>query len=140
MPSGAIASAILLIAMAITASMVFNTLSSNYELLRKADIKKEEIDYNQLHTFLSVDNVSYSSGTVTINATNDGNTIIETDKIEVLFDGELYTDNISSTKIDGNEASIWIPEETLTIEVNSSLNPSRVKLVADNGASDYWSG
>lgn len=140
MPSGAIASAILLIAMAITASMVFNTLSSNYELLRKADIKKEEIDYNQLHTFLSVDNVSYSSGTVTINATNDGSTVIDTDKLEVLFDGELYTDNITSTTIDGKDANIWIPEETLIIEVDSSLNPSRVKLVADNGASDYWSG
>ncbi len=140
MPSGAIASAILLIAMAVTASMIFSTLSSNYELLRKADIKKEQIEYNQLHTFLNVDNVSFSSGTVTINATNDGSTVIQTDKMEVLFDGELYTDNITSTTIDGKEANIWIPEETLTIEVNSSLNPSSVKLVADNGASDYWSG
>ncbi|MFP3909080.1 MAG: hypothetical protein ACOC5L_00640 [Halobacteriota archaeon] len=139
MPSGAIASAILLIAMAITASIVFNTLSSNYELLRKADIKKGEINYNQLHTFLSIDNVSYSSGTVIINATNDGSTVIQTKKIELLFDGGLYTDNITSTTVDGKEVNIWIPEETLTVEVNSSLNPSRIKLVADNGASGYWS-
>lgn len=140
MPSGAIASAILLISVAITASMVFNTLSSNYELLRKADIKKEEIDYNQLHTFLDVDNVSSNSGTVIINATNDGSTVIQTNKIELLLDGELYTNNITSKEIGGEEASLWVPEETLTIEVNSSLDPSRVKLVADNGASGYWSG
>ncbi len=140
MPSGAIASAILLIAMAVTASMVFSTLSSNYELLRKADIEKGKIEYDQIHTFLNVDNVSFNSGTVTINATNDGSTVIQTDKIEVLLDGNLYTDNITSTTVQGEDVNIWIPDETLTIEVNSSLNPSRVKLVADNGASDYWSG
>lgn len=140
MPSGAIASAILLIAMAITASIVFNSLSSNHEMLRKAGIKEKEIDYEQIHTFLDIDEVTNSSGTVTINATNNGSTTIETSKIEVLFDGELYTDNITSTTVDGKDVNIWIPEETLKIEVNASLSPSRVKLVADNGASDYWSG
>jgi|Deesub1362B_J571_1020462.scaffolds.fasta_scaffold00705_5 archaellum component FlaF (FlaF/FlaG flagellin family) len=140
MPSAAIASAILLIAMVVSASIIFNTLSSNYELLRKAEYVKNEIDSEQLHTTITVNNVTYSSGIVIINATNDGNTVIEADKIDVLINGVFYTDNIISTSVDGENVTIWIPEEVLRIEVSSTVSPSRVKVIAHNGISGYWSG
>ena len=140
MPSAAIASAILLIAMVVSASIIFNTLSSNYELLREAEYTKNEIDSEQLHTTITVNNVTYNSGIVIINATNEGNTVIETDKIDVLINGVFYTDNIISTSVNGENVTIWIPEEILRVEVSSSDSPSRVKLIAHNGISGYWGG
>jgi len=138
MPSAAIASAILLVAMVIAVSIIFSTLSANYEMLKEAENVKNKIEYEQLHTTINIENVTYNSGTVIINATNEGSTVIETDKIDVLINGELYTANITSTSVNGTNVTIWIPEETLRIEVNSAVSPSRVKLVTDNGVSDYW--
>lgn len=138
MPSAAIASAILLVAMVIAASMIFSTLSANYEMLKEAENTKNKIEYEQLHTTITIDNVTYSSGTVVINATNEGSTVIETDKIDVLINGELYTSNITSTSVDGVNVTLWMPDEILRIEVSSAVSPSRVKLVAHNGVSDYW--
>ncbi|HID43110.1 MAG TPA: hypothetical protein EYP30_04915 [Archaeoglobaceae archaeon] len=140
MPSAAIASAILLVAMVISASIIFSTFSANYEMLKEAEITKNEIDYEQLHTTIDIKNVTYNSGVIIINATNEGSTVIEADKIDVLINGEFYTDNITSTSVDGVNVTIWIPEETLRIEVSSTQIPTRVKLVTHNGVSDYWSG
>ena len=58
MPSAAIASAILLVAMVIAASMIFSTLSANYEMLKEAENTKNKIEYEQLHTTITIDNVT----------------------------------------------------------------------------------
>jgi len=140
--STSVASVILLIAIIGSATVLYSAFSATQELLRKAESVKTELEYERLHTFISIDNVTYNStsGVVIINATNNGSTVILVNDIEVLLDGQIYTQNIISTTVNGVEVDLWLPGETLKIEVSSSINPSRVKIVAHNGVSAYWGG
>jgi len=138
MPSAAIASVILLVAIISSATVIYSTISANYDIIRKAEASKNEIDMEQLHTIIEIINVTYSVGKISINSTNNGSTEIDVNDIDVIIDGVYYTDNITSTTISGANVTLWLPEETLKIEVTSDSAPSRVKLVAHNGISDYW--
>ncbi len=138
--STSVASVILLVAIIGSATVIYNVLSASEDIVRKAENTRMELKFEKLHTFITIDNVTYDAAnkTVIINATNEGSTVILADQIDVLLDGRIYTQNITSTTVDGVEVTLWLPEETLSIKVNSSINPSRVKVVAHNGASAYW--
>jgi len=138
--STSVANIILLIALIGSATVLYSVLSASEEIVRKAENTRTEIKFEKLHTFISIDSVTYNATTeeVTINATNKGSTVIQVDGIDVLLDGQIYTQNITSTTVDGVNVSIWLPEETQSIKVRSSINPSRVKVVTHNGVSAYW--
>lgn len=140
--STSVASVILLIAIIGSATVLYSVFSATQELLREAESVKTELEYEQLHTFITIENVTYNStsGILVINATNNGSTVILVDDIEVLLDGQIFTQDIMSATVNGVKVDLWLPGETLKIEVNSSINPSRVKIVAHNGVSAYWEG
>lgn len=138
MPSAAIASVILLLAIIASATVIYSTISANYDIIRKAEASKNEIDLEQLHTTIKIINVTYSGGKISINSTNNGSTEINVTDVDLIVDGVYYTDNITSTTISGDNVTLWLPEETLKIEITSDSAPSRVKLIAHNGISDYW--
>ena len=134
------ASVVLLVAMILSASVLFSTLNATQDIVRRAQAEKEEIEYEQLHTHMSILNVTYAAGVLTITAKNDGSVEILVDDMEVLLDGQIYTQNITSFKVDGVDVDLWLPGETAEINVSVSYQPSRVKIVAHNGVSAYWEG
>ncbi|AEA47477.1 flagellin [Archaeoglobus veneficus] len=134
------ASVVLLVAIVISASVLFNTISATQDIVRRAQVEKGELEYEQLHTHMVILNVTYLSGNLTITAKNDGSEEILVDEMEILLDGQIYTQNITSFTVNGVEVDVWLPGETAEINVTVSYQPSRVKIVAHNGVSAYWEG
>ncbi len=136
------ASVILLVAIVFSASVLFNTINATQNIARRAQIEKGDIEYEQLHTHMEILNVTYNStlSILNITAKNDGSEEIVVGEMDVLLDGQIYTQNVTSVKVNGVVVSVWLPEETAVINVSVSYQPSRVKIVAQNGVSAYWEG
>ncbi|RJS71778.1 MAG: fla cluster protein FlaF, partial [Candidatus Syntrophoarchaeum sp. WYZ-LMO15] len=80
-----------------------------------------------------------SQDILTIDVKNTGSTVLNASKVDVLLDGELETANITSLKVNGVDSSVWSPEDTLQIKISGvAANPTRIKVIAENGISDYY--
>jgi flagellar protein FlaF len=97
-----------------------------------------EVEYEQIHTIIKIKNVSYANGYLNIFVENNGSVAISVDGIDVLLDGQIRTQSIVSTTVDGENVSIWLPRETLIINLSVTSVPNRVKVVTHNGVSAYW--
>ena len=130
--------AIFLIGFLVMASLSYNSLSSSVELINDGRRDQHDRMSDELQTDINITSANYDSGsnTLTVIVENIGSIVLDASEIDLLIDGEIK----SADYITMNPAKVWIPEETLTITAsNVSLSPSRVKVVAENGISDYYS-
>ncbi|WP_128904036.1 flagellin [Halorubrum amylolyticum] len=97
------------------------------------------------NTAFTVSNATYDSGTLTVNATNDGSLGLVAGDATLLVDNE-YVDvggaNATAT-VDGNgDTELWLAGETLTIKVDDGnlstdvAAGTRVVLVVESGVRD----
>ena len=106
-----------------------------------ADSQGEQVDrgIDALNTEFEITSAEYDSNTttLTLELKNTGSTTLSVNKTSVLVDGTIQRDaDILSTDVDGeSDATLWLPGQTFTIEIDYS-SPNRVKVVTENGVAE----
>ena len=106
-----------------------------------ADSQGEQVDrgIDALNTEFEITSATYDSNNteLALELRNTGSTTLGVNETSVLVDGTIQRDaDIQSTDVDGDStAALWLPGQTLTIEIDYS-GPNRVKVVAENGIAE----
>ena len=122
-----------IILLGVTANVVFTM----YQELSESALDVSDTEYARQRTRVSIINTSYNSTTVFINVTNTGEVAMNTDYLDVLFNGTIETESIKIRVVGGTTSSIWGVHEVLYLEVDytSANNWTRIRLITPNGVS-----
>lgn len=118
---------------------MFATATTNgFELVNDAQKQAHDAQFDQQNTAIAIENATYNatSTTVEIEATNTGSTTLSVNATDVLLDNEYQT-AFETRSVDGDASTdLWLPGETLTIEIDRGSAPDRVKLVTGTGIAE----
>ncbi|MBC7086513.1 MAG: hypothetical protein H5T43_09185 [Methanomethylovorans sp.] len=130
---------IFFVSIIIIATLSYTTVSSSYDLISNSKdehyaiiAKKMQTDVEIVQSSVTFYNSTYQ---LSLHVLNTGSETLRTDKIDVLVDG-VYRPHSS---VSGN--NIWTPQTYVILNVNnlSGSGQHRVKIVTENGISDYFS-
>lgn len=125
--------AIIFVGLFVSIGMVYPALANGYEQVQEAETDAADRELETKNTEISIANATYSSGTLTVEVTNDGTTALAVDATDVLVDGN-YRTGFDSLTVDGDpDTSLWLPGETLRVELSESTRPDRVVVVTEGG-------
>lgn len=139
----AIAAAVVMLVLLISISMLTGVLENSYDKVKASQAEKNQQTANATQTDIKIENATYYSSenyleTITKNI---GSTVLETSKIDLLVEGEpIEEENIENKIVSGDSnTSVWLPEENLTLITENIFpeKPTRIKIVAEYGISDY---
>lgn len=137
--SVSIATAIIFIASLISFASIIGTLDEVQSSVLDAQRASSEREVAALHSSISIASIDRTNGTVEV--TNSGEVTLTTNGLDILINGTLSNDRITSITIEGNnQTRLWLPGEVMVISVNGSLDGAAIKIVAANGASIYDQG
>ena len=131
------ATAIIFTGMIILLGVTANVVFTMYQELSESALDVSDTEYARQRTRVSIINTSYNSTTVFINVTNTGEVTMNTDYLDVLFNGTIETESIKIRVVGGTTSSIWGVHEVLYLEVDytSANNWTRIRLITPNGVS-----
>ena len=116
--------------------MVMTAGSNTVEQVTDAQQQVRDEHLVERNTAIEFGNVSYnaSGGTLlVIEVINTGSTSLDLNATDVIVDNVLQTD-FELLAVEGATASdVWLPGETLRIEIDRSTRPERVKVVTGGG-------
>jgi flagellar protein FlaF len=123
--------------MFIAMGMLYPAVANGTERVTDARADSADTLLDQQNTAISLANVSYSSGTLTLAVNNTGTTELTIGATDVLVNNNYTTP--STTTVGGDTGTdLWLPGEQLTIEVDISLTAdgtNRVVVVTNHGLS-----
>lgn len=136
------ATVVLFLGMFISFGMVFTAANNGFERVNDAYNAETDSELVRQNTDIDVADASVANEgdglTLTVTANNTGTTSLSVNDTDILIDGE-YTnftgDNVTAAAaVDGNERTdLWLPGETLRVEVPVASAPSQVKVVTESG-------
>ena len=118
-----------------TASYV--VISASEELVDDASYEKNEMQIKRLQTDILIDDStpagSAASYDLTVTISNTGSETLRSDELDILIDGTIQSYTFLPV------TTTWTPDEmkTLTVTGLSGAGSHRVKVVTENGISDY---
>ncbi|MGB1586716.1 MAG: hypothetical protein ACPHID_06695 [Thermoplasmatota archaeon] len=125
------------------AALVGGTTYVNADQDRNAQLRQAQGDAEARQLALKQTDLGLISAThsiplraVVVVVTNTGDSTIDASGLDVLVDGVVVTDQISSTLINAVDTDVWAPLGTATIIVegyNPGSNPDRVAVVTAGG-------
>lgn len=128
------ATAIILIGGLIAFSFAFGAMNNGYERVSEAQEERDDRQLLRANSDVGIANATYDSNasSLTVNVTNAGSAELVVAEVSLLVDGE-YRSN-ATTAIDGDASTeVFLPGEVLTMTVDQSVQPDRVKVVAGTG-------
>jgi flagellar protein FlaF len=128
------ATAIILIGGLIAFSFAFGAMNNGYERVSEAQQERDDRELVRANSDVTIANATFDSNasSLTVNVTNAGSAELDVEEVSLLVDGE-YRSN-ATTAIDGDASTeIFLPGEVLTMTVDQSVQPDRVKVVAGTG-------
>ena len=119
--------------------LVIQAVDTSFDAVQSSDDERFERHDTRLRTFIEIDQVTYytTPNSLTMNITNTGSGSLSSEDIDVLVNGEIQTDSISTTTVDGLQTSLWSPGTTLSLTLVNQQTPQRVALVTGNGVSAF---
>lgn len=133
--------AIIFIGVLIAFGVMFPTIMDSSQQLGDARSEQSDRLLEQQNTEIIIQNATYDSGAneLTVNVTNNGTVSLDINETDFLVDGEYRVVGGTDSSIDGDTTTeVWLPGEKLVVTITSvTSTPSRVKVVTENGVSDY---
>jgi flagellar protein FlaF len=133
------AAAIIFVSMFIAFGMWFTAASNGFDRITDAQDTQTESTLEASNTAIQIDSAQYDPSTdvLTITASNTGTTELSLAATDLLEDGAFVSGWESSATVEGNGATdLWLPGETLSIELTRTTGPTRVKLVTPSSVAD----
>lgn len=128
------ATAIILIGGLIAFSFAFGAMNNGYERVSEAQEERDDRELLRANSDVAITNATYDddNSSLEVNVTNAGSAELVVEEVSLLVDGE-YRSNVT-TEIDGDGTTdVFLPGEILTMTVEQSVRPDRVKVVAGTG-------
>ena len=116
-----------------TASVIYMTtiyyplMDMSYHNYLSAEQKANEMQYEKLNTKIAIS--SWEDNNITIY--NNGSTALNASKLNVILNGTL-----DSSPLSIYPEGVWPPRTFINVTIGASSG--RVKVIAANGASDYY--
>jgi flagellar protein FlaF len=134
--SVSIATAIIFIASLIAFASVLGALDEVQSSVLEAQRLSSEREVEALHTSIAITSIDGPNGTIEV--TNSGEVTLSYEGLNILVNGTLSNDRVSSMTIEGNnDSKLWMPGEVLIIDLDKDLEGASIKIVTANGASVY---
>jgi flagellar protein FlaF len=132
--SVSIATAIIFIASLISFASIVGALDEAQNALMEAQRTSSEREVEELHTSIAITSIDRLNGTIEV--MNSGDVTLSLNEIDILINGTMGNDLVSSMVVEGHEGSrLWMPGETLSVTMNGALEGAVIKIVTANGAS-----
>ncbi|HJH29560.1 MAG TPA: hypothetical protein C5S51_07700 [Methanosarcinaceae archaeon] len=112
-------------------------ISASEDIVDDASYEKNEMQIKRLQTDILIDysnpTGSSTSYDLTVSISNTGSETLRSDELDILIDGTIQSCTFLPTTI------TWTPDEIKTLSVTglSGAGSHRVKVVTENGVSDY---
>lgn len=132
------AAAIVFISLFVVVGMVFSAASNSTEKVNDAKRAMSDNHLGQENTGLEIVSKSWDGSTLTLEVNNTGAEAMSLDQAELLVDNDhVPQSSFAVLTVDGqSDTDLWLPGETLHVEVSLSETPSRVKVVGAHGVAD----
>lgn len=128
----------------ISFGMAYTAANNGFERVHDAYTEETDSDLTRQNTALDIaeSSVANEGGQLYLNVTvnNTGSTALSVNDTDILIDGS-YTDftgdRMETLEVDGNDATdLWLPGETLQVNVSVDAEPARVKVVTGPGVAE----
>ena len=131
------AAAIIFATMFITFGMWFTASSNSFEAVSEAENAQSDAALETQNTAISFADVTYNntSEQLTVRVTNTGAAQLRVGATDLLVDGQYQTGWEETATVAGTDTRLWLSGETLTINVTTATEPTRVKIATENGVS-----
>lgn len=121
----------------LAAFLAFGTIytagSNGYERVSGAHQTAADHALRRTNTAITIQNASYSGGTLSVTVTNNGTTSLGVNDTTVIADNAVVN---GTRTVNGNAGTdLWLPGETLRVTTTLPARPSRVEVVTGNGVS-----
>jgi len=128
--------AIFFISALLLGTVSYTVISASQNLVDDASREQYDMQNKRLQTDILIDESTPSGSPdydLTINVTNTGSETLDSDDLNVLVDGTIESYTFAPSTV------TWTPDETKTLIVTglSGAGPHRVKVITENGISDY---
>jgi len=135
------ATVVLFLGMFISFGMVYTAANNGFEQVHDAYGEETDSELARQNTDVDVADASVANEgdglTLTVTANNTGTTSLSVNDTDILIDGTYANftgENVTAAAVDGNERTdLWLPGETLRVEVPVASAPSQVKVVTESG-------
>lgn len=124
------ATAIILLGIFIAFGTMFTVVSNGYGSVVDAEQERSDRLLEQQNTAIEITAADSDGDTTTVTVDNTGSTELTIADTTVLLDG-AYVDPEQTTVEGTNETNLWLPEETLIIEIDD--HGQQVKVVTETG-------
>ncbi|WP_227133250.1 flagellin [Halorubellus salinus] len=129
--------AVLFVGVLIAISTAYPMMSAANERVQTAVDDRGDRAVSQRNSDIELGNVTYNATTdaLVVRVNNTGSRTLSVADTDVLVDGAYRQGYATSVAGDGTR-TIWVPGETLRIEVSTSTRPDRVKVVTEFGIAE----
>lgn len=128
--------AILFVGVLIALSTAYPAMSAANERVQTAADERSDRGISERNSDIKLENATYneSNETLVVWVTNTGSRTLSVNDTDVLVNG-TYRQGYE-TSVNGTNRSVWVPGETLRIELSESDPPARVKVVTEFGIAE----
>lgn len=133
------ATAIILLAGILAFGIAFTAATNSFEVVSDAQDDRADRLLDQQSSDIEITAVRFNEteDLTAVDIENNGVPELAISGTDLVVDGRLQTDEIVETNVDGDtETDLWLPGETLTVEVEATEAPDRVKVTAETGVAD----
>lgn len=131
------AGAIIFISLFVTFGIVYTAMSNSTEKVNDAEAAAADEYVDQTNTDVSMLNASYnaSNATLSVDVRNAGSAPLKVPDTELIVDNDhVPQSSFDVLTVDGRSGTdLWLPDETLHIEVTLSDRPDRVLVATEHG-------
>lgn len=132
------ASVILITGLLFFGSVVANSMfEAQRETTAAFDANRDRAEL-KTNTEVSLADGNHNAGSIHLNLTNDGRSVLDASLLHLIVDGTWKTDQITSTTIGGTSTDVWAPGETLYLRATQATAPSRTLIVLETGQTVVW--
>ncbi len=117
----------------IVGTIIYSSVDYSKNLVKKAQYDQDTMKKAKMQTDITITNVTdKTTGNITLK--NTGKTTLNASLLDVFVDGAYYNYALSSAS-----NNIWTAESNVNITLSPAISISgkRVKVVTENGISDY---
>lgn len=129
------ATAIIFIGMFISFGMVYSATANGFEEVSTARATAAEQVLDQQNTRINITNTTYNATMeqLSISVNNTGSTALSVTTTDFIVDNDYQQSFVDQTVDGDGTTDLWLPGETLTVNVSVPPTPTRIKVVTENG-------
>ncbi len=133
--------AVILVGVTVFGSMVIEAALGAQKEERQAERERDRRVAAVARGAMEVVQFQYAPGIdqVTITVDNTGQTVLDGAGLDVVLDGVVVTQNISSRLVDGAATDVWTPGGRMVVVVQDiTTGPDFAVLASQEGVLEYW--